>query len=260
MRKMLIAGNWKMNMNLHESQTLITEINNKIEGLPTALLDILVCPSQVNLFPVAIIASVNQSEIHIGAQNVHYEAPGAYTGEASAEQLASLSMQYCIIGHSERRTLFGETDDTVNKKAKVLLENDIVPIICIGETLEEREAGKTMEVLKRQIKAAYEGIADNEVPKTVIAYEPVWAIGTGVSATPEDAGETHDAIRAYLGELKGAGFASMVPILYGGSMNQGNAADLLKQENIDGGLIGGASLKADSFVEIIKEAINLVPH
>lgn len=258
MRKTLIAGNWKMNLDLRESQKLITNLNSNIQGLKTALIDILVCPSQPLLYPVSILTAVNKMAIHIGAQNCHFEESGAFTGESSPAQLASLSMQYCIIGHSERRTLFGETDEGVNKKAKALLENDIIPIICIGETLEEREAGKTFDVLKRQIEGAYAGMDEENVPKTVVAYEPVWAIGSGVSATPEDAAAGHDKIRQFISDIYSEKSAEQVPLLYGGSMKPENCADLLKQKNIDGGLIGGASLKPDSFVQIIKEAINLV--
>ncbi len=250
MRRKLIAGNWKMNTTISESIELIEEIKSKISNLEIKS-EILICPPFVNI--VAAVANTKNSGISVGAQNCEYRINGAYTGEVSAPMLFEAGCQYVIIGHSERRTLYGETDVIVNQKLKTVLSYKMTPILCIGENLDERNQNKTFDILKTQILGAYKNLSNDEISETVIAYEPVWAIGTGVSATNEQAAEAHRWIRTCLKEEFGDR-ASNIRILYGGSMNDANCEGLLSQEDIDGGLIGGASLKAASFVKIIMTA------
>ena len=200
---------------------------------------------------------VNESNVQLGAQNMHFESAGAYTGEIAAEMLRHLYCNFVILGHSERRQYFGETDETVNKKTLAALEANLKPIVCIGETLDEREAGKVKEVIKTQTEGALAGVSGEQAESLVIAYEPVWAIGTGKTATPEMAEEVHAEIRCLLAGRFDEETAEKVRILYGGSMKPGNAAELLAQKNIDGGLIGGASLKANDFAGIVEAAIEL---
>ncbi|GAB1372538.1 triose-phosphate isomerase [Candidatus Kapaibacterium sp.] len=250
MRRKLIAGNWKMNTTISESIELIEEIKSKISNLEIKS-EILICPPFVNI--VAAVANTKNSGISVGAQNCEYRINGAYTGEVSAPMLFEAGCQYVIIGHSERRTLYGETDVIVNQKLKTVISYKMTPILCIGENLDERNQNKTFDILKTQILGAYKNLSIDEISETVIAYEPVWAIGTGVSATNEQAAEAHRWIRTFLKEEFGDR-ASNIRILYGGSMNDANCEGLLSQEDIDGGLIGGASLKAASFVKIIMTA------
>ncbi|MEO0509842.1 MAG: triose-phosphate isomerase [Verrucomicrobiota bacterium] len=252
-RKYLIAGNWKMNLNAAEGAELASDVVSMF-GQQTDV-TVCVCPTFTALESVSKV--VNESNIALGAQNMHFEASGAFTGEISAEMLRHLFTSFVIIGHSERRQYFGETDEIVNKKTIAALEANLKPIVCIGETLEEREAGKVTEVIKTQTEGALAGVTAEQVESLVIAYEPVWAIGTGKTATPEMAEEVHAEIRGLLAGLFDQETAEKVRILYGGSMKPGNAPELLAQENIDGGLIGGASLKAADFGGIVEAAIEL---
>ncbi|MCX7614471.1 MAG: triose-phosphate isomerase [Clostridiales bacterium] len=249
-RKTVIAGNWKMNKTAAEARTLIDELKPLIAKVKWC--DIVLCVPFVDI-PAAIKAAKG-SKIAIGAQNVHFEKSGAYTGEISAEMLAGLGVKYVIIGHSERRQFFLETDDTVNKKVVSALEAGLRPIICVGESLEQRDQNVTLDQIRLQVKIALKGISAKELKKVIFAYEPIWAIGTGRTATCEQANEVCDNIRACLREIYGARAARSVTIQYGGSMNAKNAKDLLAQEDIDGGLIGGASLKANDFSQIIDAA------
>ena len=214
--------------------------------------DVLVCVPSVNI-PAALRA-FKDMRVTVGAENVFYEKNGAYTGEVSADMLKDLGVKYVIIGHSERRQYFGETDITVNKKVHAALEAGLHPIVCVGESLEQRELGVTMDLISLQVKSALAGVSAEKLRKCVIAYEPVWAIGTGRTATPEQAGEVCTFIRATIRHMYGARIARSITIQYGGSMNPGNAAELLAQPDIDGGLIGGAALKPDQFVAIINAA------
>ena len=249
-RKTIIAGNWKMNKTASETKKFAEELK---AILPKAKwCDVVVCVPYVNI-PAAIRA-FKDMRVAIGAENLFYEKSGAYTGEVSADMLKDLGVKYVIIGHSERRQYFGETDITVNKKVHAALEAGLHPIICVGETLEQREMGITMDLIGLQVKSAFAGVSADKVRKCVVAYEPVWAIGTGKTATAEQAGEVCNAIRATIRFLYGARVARSVTIQYGGSMNPGNAAELLAQPDVDGGLIGGAALKPDQFVDIINAA------
>jgi len=250
LRKAVIAGNWKMNKNQVETSALIAEIIPLVEN---ANCDIVVCTPFTNL-GVAVI-SARCTNVQVGAQNVHYEASGAFTGEIPASALTELAVSHVIIGHSERRQYFGETNETVNLRTKAALAAGLVPIVCVGETLEERETEITFEIIALQLKAALLGISANDMKKIIIAYEPVWAIGTGKTATADQAEEVCAYIRGKLAAMYCDDCANAVTIQYGGSMNAANAAELLSKENIDGGLIGGASLKAADFAAIV----NAVP-
>ena len=220
-----------------------------------ASVDICVSPTFTTLD--AVSKEISDSSVSLGAQNMHFEASGAYTGEISADMLQALSVEYVILGHSERREYFGETDALVNKKTLAALAAGLKPIVCVGETLEEREADQTMDVIKTQIEGGLAGVGADAADALVIAYEPVWAIGTGKTATPEMAEEVHAGIRGMLAAMIGEEAADKVRILYGGSMKPTNADDLLAQTNIDGGLIGGAALKADSFASLVESAAKL---
>ena len=249
-RKTIIAGNWKMNKTASETKKFAEELKAL---LPKAKwCDIVVCVPSVNI--AAALKGFKDARVSVGAQNVFYEKSGAYTGEVSADMLKDLGVKYVIIGHSERRQYFGETDFTVNRKVLAALEAGLHPIICVGETLEQRELGITMELIALQVKSALAGVPAEKLRKCVIAYEPVWAIGTGKTATPEQAEEVCEHIRAVIRKLYGAKVARAISILYGGSMNEKNAYDLLAQPDIDGGLIGGASLVPEKFVKIIEAA------
>lgn len=255
MRKMLIAGNWKMNLDAFGSEKLIKLIAGQLMKRPKADLDILVCPAYINIPEVSKTTRVNN--IALGAQNCHYENAGAFTGETSIEMLKYYNCEYIIIGHSERRALFGEDHKLINNKLHAILESGMKPILCIGETLKERESGKTFEVLSEQLLQGMDRVHKNTVDNVVIAYEPVWAIGTGVSASVEQVNEAHNWLREFL--LANLGFkAENLRILYGGSMKPSNAKELLSLENVDGGLIGGASLNADSFVSIVDAALEIM--
>jgi len=245
-RRLLIAGNWKMHKTVPEALELVRELKERLKGVDDR--DILVCPPFTALYPVK--EELCGSSINLGAQNMFYEREGAFTGEISPVMLKDAGCKFVILGHSERRKIFGETDGLINRKVLSAAENGLVPILCVGETLEEREAGKTREVVERQVR---EGLKNFPVEaELVIAYEPVWAIGTGRSATPEVAQEVHRFIRKVLKELFGEEKADGIRILYGGSVKPENARSLLEAEEIDGALVGGASLKADSFEKIVK--------
>jgi triosephosphate isomerase len=247
-RKKFIAGNWKMNTTIDEARTLakaIVEIAGKVTEV-----DIAVCPPYTSLTAVGEI--IKGSSVNLGAQDVHWEAKGAFTGKISCAMLKSVGVTYVIVGHSEQRIYFHETDETVNKKAKALLVAGLLPIICVGETLSERKAGQLTTVVERQVKGAFAGIAKPEALKCTVAYEPVWAIGTGEVATPAQANEAHQFIRKALTSLYDKTVADAMRIQYGGSMKPDNAKALLALSDVDGGLIGGAALKAQDFFDIIK--------
>lgn len=248
-RKKLIAGNWKMNKNRDEAKQLVSDLLPLVEN---AECDIVVCPPFVDLCCAAKV--LEGSNVKLGSQNIHWAAKGAFTGEISADMLKCIGVEYAIIGHSERRQYFGETDETVNMRTKAALENGILPIVCVGETLEQREAGITDTFLAGQVKALYNGIPAEEAARITVAYEPIWAIGTGKTATADQADEVNGYIRSVIAELYGKAAADAFVVQYGGSMNAKNADELLSKENVDGGLIGGASLKAEDFSVIVKAA------
>ena len=249
-RKTVIAGNWKMNKTPSETKAFAEEFKALLPK--TKLCDVVLCVPFVD--QPAAVRAFKDSRVAIGAENLYFEKSGAFTGEVAADMLADLDVRYVIIGHSERRQYFGETDVTVNKKVHAALEAGLNPIICVGESLEQREMGVTMELIALQVKSALSGVAPEKVRKCVIAYEPIWAIGTGKTATGEQAAEVCTFIRATIRGLYGARIARGVTIQYGGSMNPKNAAELLSHEDIDGGLIGGASLKPDQLMEIVHAA------
>lgn len=249
----LIAGNWKMNTDLTGAVGLARQV---VESLPAAgNVKVAVCPPFTALNAVRNV--LEGSGAFLGAQNMFYEEEGAYTGEVSASMLRSVGCRYVILGHSERRQYFGETDEGVNKKAKQAIGHDLVPIVCVGETLDQREAGKERQVVEEQVRRGTEGIDLSSADKLVIAYEPVWAIGTGRTATSEQAQEMHAFIREILQDQFGGTTASGILILYGGSMKPTNAAELLAQPDVNGGLIGGASLNAGDFISIVRSAIEV---
>lgn len=245
----LIAGNWKMNKPPAEAAQLAADLKETVQC--SADVDVLACPPFTSIQAVQDV--LTDSGISVGAQNVHWEESGAFTGEISASMLAELGASHVIIGHSERRQYFGETDETVNQRLHAALKGGLIPVVCVGETLEERDAGQVESVIRKQVEKDFAGLTADAMKGTVIAYEPVWAIGTGRTATPEQAQEVHALIRQLLRDLFD-GVAEDVRILYGGSMKPGNAAELLACADIDGGLIGGASLKAGDFAEIVAAA------
>ena len=245
MRKPIIVGNWKMNKNRAEAKALITEL---LPLVKEAGCEVVICTPYTNL--ETALALTEGTNVKVGAENCHWAEKGAFTGEVSAKMLKAAGVPYVIIGHSERRQYFGETDEMVNQKVKKALETGIVPILCCGETLEQREAGITIEWVRIQIKCALAGVSAEDAKKVVIAYEPIWAIGTGKTATSAQAQEVCHAIRTVLAELYGRETAEEIRIQYGGSVNAGNAAELFAQADIDGGLVGGASLK-EEFVSIV---------
>ena len=245
-RKPIIAGNWKMNNTKADTKALLTELLPLVKD---AQCDVVVCTPFTDLW--SAVELTKGTNVHVGAQNVHWAEKGAFTGEISAKMLVELGVEYVIIGHSERRQYFGETDQTVNARVKAALAAGLKPIICVGETLEEREAGKVEEVLVRQTKAALEGLEKADIDNLVIAYEPVWAIGTGRTATAEVANETIAIVRRTVAEVFCPHCAERVRIQYGGSMNPKNVKELMAQPEIDGGLIGGASLKALDFSQVV---------
>ena len=249
MRKKIVAGNWKMNMTPSEAVALCETLKPLVADSAN---DVVYCVPAIDIVPV--VKAVAGTNVAVGAENLYFEDKGAYTGEISADMILDAGAKYVIIGHSERRQYFGETDETVNKRATAVIKAGLTAIVCVGETLAERDAGKVEEVIVRQMKEGLKGLSAAEAEKLVIAYEPVWAIGTGRTATPEQAQEVHALIRKVLGEMIGIDAAETVRIQYGGSMKPGNAAELLAQKDIDGGLIGGAALKADSFAGIIAAA------
>lgn len=247
MRRKVIAGNWKMNMLPNETIDFIQELTPLVKDTKN---EVILCVPYTDLFYALL--HVQDTNIKIGAQNMHWEEKGAYTGEVSAPMLKSIGVEYVIIGHSERRQYFAETDETVNKKIKSALAHGLKPIVCVGETLEQREAGETEKVVTNQIAKAFEGINASDLEKIIVAYEPIWAIGTGKTATKEDANTTIMQIRKKIAEIYGQNEAEGVIIQYGGSVKSSNAKELFEMSDIDGGLVGGASLKAEEFSKIVK--------
>ena len=251
MRKKILAANWKMNLTHSEAESYFDTFLSEIGQVNDV--EVVIIPP-FTAIPALVTASERMPAIRIGAQNMHWEKSGAFTGEVSGAMLRALYVKYVILGHSERRTLFGETDEIVNRKVRAALDAGLRPIFCIGESLQERDGGKIEEILGRQIRQGLEGVVLKDVPEVVLAYEPCWAIGTGRSATPNEAEEAHAFIRLVLSELFGAPTADRVRIQYGGSVKPENAEDLMRQKNIDGALIGGASLDPRSFARIIWRA------
>ena len=243
MRRKVIAGNWKMNMLPNEA---IDFVNNLAPLVKNSENEVIICVPFTDLFYTLL--TVQETNIHVGAQNVHWEEKGAYTGEVSAEMLKSINVEYVIIGHSERRQYFNETDETVNLKIKSALKHGLKPIICVGETLEQKEEGKTLEVITSQISKALQDLTLDDISNIIVAYEPIWAIGTGKTASSEDANESIKAIRNQIEKEFGT---NDVTILYGGSVNAENAKELFTMSDIDGGLVGGASLNAEKFSKIV---------
>ncbi len=246
MRRPLIAGNWKMNLDRAGSVALAAGVVARAGEFPRA--DLVVCPP--NVYMAAVAEKLQGSKVGLGAQNMYFEGSGAFTGETSAAMLLDVGCQYVILGHSERRALLGETDALVLKKTQAALAAGLVPIVCVGETLAEREAGRTHAVIAEQFTGSLAALSAEDIGRVVIAYEPVWAIGTGKVATPEQAEEVHTDLRGMLTGRYNAAVSETIRLLYGGSVKASNAAELLKQPNIDGALVGGASLKADEFLGI----------
>ena len=249
-RKTIIAGNWKMNKTPSETKAFAEQFKAILPK--TKWCDIVVCVPAADLS--AAVRAFKDSRIAVGAQNVYFEKSGAYTGEISADMLADLGVRYVIVGHSERRALFGETDHIINQKVHAALSAGLRPILCVGEDQDQRELGVTMEFISYQLKAALAGVTPEDMRRVVIAYEPIWAIGTGKTATADQAQEVCAAIRKVVGELYGEDAAKALTVQYGGSMNAKNAEELLGKPDVDGGLIGGASLKADQFAIIVDAA------
>lgn len=246
MRKKVIAGNWKMNKLPNEAIDFIDRLTPLVKDTKN---EVVVCVPYTDLFYALLTAQ--GTNIKIGAQNMHFEEKGAYTGEVSAQMLKSIGLEYVIIGHSERRQYFNETDETVNKKVKTAFKHELKPIVCVGETLEQREAGKAEEIITNQTEKALEGLTDEQVQNTIIAYEPIWAIGTGKTATSEDANNAIKAIRDKICQIYGQNVGKSIIIQYGGSVKSANCKELFTTSDIDGGLVGGASLDPEEFAKII---------
>ena len=249
LRKAVIAGNWKMNKTPAEAKVLINDLKPLVAD---ADCDVVICVPFVDL--QVALEETKGSNIHVGAENVHWAESGAFTGEIAAPMLKEMGVEYVVIGHSERRTYFGETDETVQQRVRAALNNGLKVILCVGETLDEREKDITFETISKQTKIALMGVSEEELENIIIAYEPVWAIGTGKTATDDQADEVNGYIRGLIAELYSTEAATKFVVQYGGSMNAGNADALLAKENIDGGLIGGASLKPQDFAAIVKAA------
>ena len=249
MRRPLIAGNWKMNLNRVDAVALGRDLAAAEIGTDC---DVLICPSHVYLDSVS--SAISGSGISLGAQDAYFEASGAFTGETSTAMLNDIGCTFVILGHSERRHVIGETDELINKKVLAVLAAGLTPVVCVGELLEERESNRTQDVVKSQFDGSLAGLTEEQIRNTVIAYEPVWAIGTGKTASPEQAQEVHADLRKLLADRYNSETSEVVRILYGGSVKPANAADLMSQADIDGALVGGASLKADSFTAIINAA------
>jgi triosephosphate isomerase len=246
MRRKVIAGNWKMNMLPNETIDFITNLEPLVKNTEN---EVILCVPYTDLFYALLTAQ--ETNIHIGAQNMHWKERGAYTGEVSAQMLSSIRTEYVIIGHSERRAYFNETDETVNLKIKSALENGLKPIVCVGETLEQRESGKTEEIITNQVETAFKDLTKEQAENIIIAYEPIWAIGTGKTATSEDANNSVKAIRNKVKEMYEDETAENIIILYGGSVKAVNAKELFEASDIDGALVGGASLKVEEFSKIV---------
>jgi len=253
-RKPIMAGNWKMHHNHLEAIQVVQKLSYRLSSEDYERCEVVVCPSFTSLRSIQTVIEADNLPIGLGAQNVFWEEKGAYTGEVSPPMLAKLAVSYVIVGHSERREIFGETDEMVNNKVKAVFQHGMTPIMCVGETLEEREAGETAAKVSRQVQAGLDGVESKQVGAMVIAYEPIWAIGTGRNATPEDANETIGTIRSMVAGLAGEAAAASIRIQYGGSVKPGNIAAIMAQPEIDGALVGGASLEADDFAQIVRWA------
>jgi len=251
MRKPMIAGNWKMHKTINEAEELVNGLKKELALTPSV--DVVVCPVFTALN--SVFNCISDTDIGLGAQDIYWEKQGAFTGEISPVMLKDAGCEYVIIGHSERRKYFCETDETVNKKIKAALEVGLIPIMCVGESLEQREKDETLKVVTAQLEGGFQGIEQFQAMEVIIAYEPLWAIGTGKTATPDQAEEVHKAIRSWIREKYAEGAAEKMRILYGGSVKPDNIKELISQEDIDGGLVGGASLKADSFIALAKNAV-----
>lgn len=249
MRKKIIAGNWKMNNDISETRNLISEILKKLEN-KNINCDIIACPTFTSLSEAYFLTK--GTNVKLGAQNMYFEESGAFTGEISAKMLKSTGCKYVILGHSERRAIFGESNELINKKIKKALSAGLKPIFCVGETIDERKKGTTKEVVRNQVLQGLENVSEDEMKEIIIAYEPIWAIGTGVNATPEQAQEVHEFIRGLIEEKYSSKTAENLIIQYGGSVKPDNSKILMSQKDVDGALVGGASLKADSFLGIIE--------
>ena len=252
MRKKVIAGNWKMYKDLHQTEELVAGLKSKLT-YPLNGNRVIVCPPYTSL--ALVCSAMRGTAIEVGAQNMYPEDEGAFTGEISPKMISAVGAKYVILGHSERRQFFGETNESINKKLKKTIASGLIPIVCVGELLEERETGITEQVISVQLRACLKDISESDMPRVIIAYEPVWAIGTGKTATPLQAQEVHLFIRKLIGQLYGWPVAEQVIIQYGGSVKPENAKELLSQPDIDGALVGGACLKADSFDSIIKASL-----
>lgn len=250
MRKPVIAGNWKMFKTVGEANSFWEAVSGAT--VDAAKVEAVICAPYLQL--PSLVQSASGSAFHIGAQNMHEEQEGAFTGEISGAMLKDLGVTHVIIGHSERRQYFNETDDSVNAKTKTALDQGLTPIVCVGESLEQREAGDTETIVSNQVAAAFEGLTEEQVEKTIVAYEPIWAIGTGKTATADDANQVCQAIRETLLDLHGEEAANATRILYGGSVKPANIDELLSKEDIDGALVGGASLEADSYLQLVEAA------
>ena len=253
-RKPIMAGNWKMHHTHLDAIQVVQKLSYRLSTEDYERCEVVVCPTFTSLRAVQTVIEADNLPIGLGAQNVFWEEKGAYTGEVSPSMLAKLNVSYVIVGHSERREIFGETDEMVNKKVKAVLAGGMTPIMCVGETLEEREAGETAAKVSRQVQAGLEGVDPGQVGAMVVAYEPIWAIGTGRNATPEDANETIGTIRSMVAGLAGEGPGASIRIQYGGSVKPSNVGAIMAQPEIDGALVGGASLEADDFAQIVRWA------
>jgi triosephosphate isomerase (TIM) len=253
-RKPIMAGNWKMHHTHLDAIQVVQKLSYRLSSEDYERCEVVVCPTFTSLRAVQTVIEADNLPIGLGAQNVFWEDKGAYTGEVSPSMLAKLAVSYVIVGHSERREIFGETDEMVNKKVKAVIKTGMTPIMCCGETLDEREAGETAAKVSRQVQAGLDGVDPQQVGAMIIAYEPIWAIGTGRNATPEDANETIGTIRSMVAGLAGETAAAAIRIQYGGSVKPGNVAAIMAQPEIDGALVGGASLEADDFAQIVRWA------
>jgi triosephosphate isomerase len=251
-RKNLMVGNWKMNATHLEAIQMVQKLSYRLESKDYDRIEVVVCPPFTALRSVQTVIEADRLLIQLGAQHVHWEESGAFTGEVSPPMLARLGVSFVICGHSERRQFFGETDETVNSRIKAILANTLIPIVCVGETLEQREADRTEEVVTEQVRGGLRGLSGEQLGSIVIAYEPVWAIGTGRNATPDDAGAVCELIRQQLADKAGFEVADGVRILYGGSVNAGNIKSLMAKRHIDGALVGGASLDPDGFAAVCR--------
>ncbi|MFH1864878.1 MAG: triose-phosphate isomerase [Candidatus Eisenbacteria bacterium] len=250
-RTVIVAGNWKLNKTAAETRSTILSLRNKLAGLTTRA-EVVVFPPFVSL--ETAVDAARETSVHVGAQNVFWEAGGAFTGEVSTAMLEAIGIEFVLLGHSERRAMFGETDETVSRRLTAVLDSSLRPIVCVGEVLEERESGATGEVLRRQVEGALRDVAPDHIGRVVVAYEPVWAIGTGKTASPAIANDAHTLIRSTIAAMFGRSAADETSILYGGSVKRENTASLMSESEVDGVLVGGASLDAAGFAEIVRAA------